>query len=50
METFIHKENVERFRKLLERATDEDQRAKIRQLLVEEEAKDVPPKITPPGR
>lgn len=42
MERFIHNENIRLYRKLLEEEKNEDKRAVIRNLLAEEEAKDVP--------
>jgi hypothetical protein len=42
MERFIHNENLRRYRKLLEEEQNEDKRNTIRELLAEEEAKDVP--------
>ncbi|WP_186294215.1 hypothetical protein [Bradyrhizobium guangdongense] len=47
MERYIHNENIRRYRRLLEEETNEDKRALIRQLLAEEEARDVP--ATPGG-
>jgi hypothetical protein len=42
---FVHKQNIERYRKLLlEETTDEVRRLQILQLLAEEEAKDQPPR------
>ena len=48
MECFEHRQNTSRFRDLLLRVTDTDQRQQIHQLLAEEEAKAVPRKLTPP--
>ena len=39
MDRFIRAENVKRYRKLLERVTDEEHRKHIKRLLVEEERK-----------
>ncbi len=43
MERFIHRQNLERYRKLLTQVTDERQRRQILKLIAEEEAKDEPP-------
>ena len=43
MERFIHRENLERFRRLLQLATDEGQRRQLKKLIAEEEAKEPPP-------
>ena len=40
MERFIHRQNLERYRDLLARITDEAQRQQILKLIAEEEAKD----------
>ena len=47
LDSFIHQQNLERFRRLLAQSTDESQRAQIRKLLAEEEAKDLrdPPSL-----
>jgi len=42
-EKFVHKQNIERYRKLLLETTDEVRRQQILKLLAEEEAKDAPP-------
>ena len=51
MERYIHDENIRRSRKLLEGETDETKRDRIRRLLTEEEAKQIPgrsdAKLTP---
>jgi hypothetical protein len=47
MDDFIHQANLTRFRALLERATDEVQRAQLLRLISEEEAKVIPPPTTP---
>lgn len=39
MERFIHRQNIEHYRKLLAEATDEAQRRVLLKLLAEEEAK-----------
>ncbi len=39
MDRFIQNENIQRYRKLLERATDESQRQQLLKLLSEEEMK-----------
>jgi rubrerythrin len=39
MDRFIQSENIQRYRKLLERATDESQRQQLLKLLSEEEMK-----------
>jgi hypothetical protein len=41
MECFIRRENIKRFRKLLLEATDDAERRRIQQLLIEEEQKRV---------
>jgi hypothetical protein len=40
MDQFIHRENLERFRRLLAQTTDEAQRRQLEKLIAEEEAKD----------
>ena len=40
MDSFIHRENMERFRRLLAETKDEAQRRQILKLLAEEERKD----------
>lgn len=42
MEKFIHRENIERYRKLLAQTTDETERRMIEKLLAEEEAHQLP--------
>jgi hypothetical protein len=42
MERFIHRQNIEHYRKLLAQTTDEAQRCMLLKLLAEEEAKDPP--------
>lgn len=39
MEKFVHTQNLERYRALLARVTDEEQRTQIKHLMAEEEAK-----------
>jgi hypothetical protein len=39
MHRFIHRENIKHYKKLLERAMDENERRRILKLLAEEEAK-----------
>ena len=41
MERFVHRQNIERFRRLLAETVDEAERRRILKLLAEEEAKDV---------
>ena len=48
MESFEHRQNTSRFRDLLLRVTDADQRQQIQQLLAEEETKALPPRLGPP--
>ena len=48
MDIFVHRQNTSRFRDLLFRVTDTDQRQQIRRLLEEEEAKAIPRKLGPP--
>jgi len=48
MESFEHRENTSRFRDLLLRVTDTEQRQQIQQLLTEKEAKALPPRLGPP--
>lgn len=43
MDRFVHRANLEHFRRLLAQTTDETQRRKIEKLIAEEEAKDAPP-------
>jgi hypothetical protein len=47
LDSFIHQQNLERFRRLLAQSTDDKQRQQIRKLLAEEEAKDLhdPPAV-----
>ena len=40
MERFVHRANIERYRRLLALASDEAERQRITKLLAEEEAKD----------
>ena len=48
MEKFIHRQNLEHYRKLLPETTDEVKLQTIRKLLAEEEAKDrLSPEIPP---
>lgn len=42
MDRYVHNENIRRYRELLEQETDEEKRNKIRKLLAEEEARDIP--------
>ena len=48
MDIFVHRQNTSRFRDLLLRVTDTDQRQQIHKLLAEEEAKALPRKLGPP--
>ena len=48
MESFEHRQTTSRFRDLLLRVTDTDQRQQIQQLLAEEEVKALPPRLGPP--
>jgi hypothetical protein len=43
MDRFVHRANLEHFRRLLTQTTDEAQRRKLEKLIAEEEAKDAPP-------
>ena len=43
MERFVHRANLEHFRRLLAQTTDEAQRRKLEKLIAEEEAKDAQP-------
>ncbi len=43
MEKFVHRHNLEHFRKLLAEATDDAQRQRLAELLAEEEAKEEDP-------
>jgi hypothetical protein len=43
MDRFVHRQNLERYRKQLEETRDEGQRKMLLQLLADEEAKDSPP-------
>ena len=42
---FVHRQNLDHFRKQLAQSTDETQRHQILKLLAEEEAKDPPPSV-----
>jgi hypothetical protein len=42
MDRFVHRRNLERFRKQIEETNDEDQRKTLLKLLADEEAKDRP--------
>jgi hypothetical protein len=48
MEEFIHRRNLERFRELIEGATNEAQRKTIERLIAEEVAWSLEAKSTPP--
>jgi hypothetical protein len=48
MESFELRKNTSRFRDLLLRVTDTDQRQQIQQLLAEEEVKALAPRLGPP--
>ena len=48
MEEFVHRKNLERYRELLTRVTDEKQRRQIEHLLNEEVVKDPPVEIAAP--
>jgi hypothetical protein len=41
MDRFIHRQNLQHYRKLLSQTTDEAQRVQLLKLLAEEEAKDL---------
>jgi hypothetical protein len=43
MDRFVRKENIKRYRRLLETTIDKVERERILKLLAEEEAKDPPP-------
>ena len=45
MEKFVHDENLKRFRNLLDKVTNEEQRKQILHLLAEEEARVGPIKL-----
>ena len=45
MERFIHRENLEHYRKLLAETADDERRQQILRLLAEEEAKELQPKV-----
>jgi hypothetical protein len=49
MQSFIHRKNLEHFRKLLAETTDEAERRTLLQLLTEEKAKDKAPAKAPNG-
>ncbi|WP_164488355.1 hypothetical protein [Pseudolabrys sp. Root1462] len=40
MDKFVHRANLERFRRLLAQTTDEERRRQLERLIAEEEAKD----------
>lgn len=44
MQNFIHRKNLENYRKLLTETRDESERERLLKLLAEEKAKDPPPK------
>jgi hypothetical protein len=44
MRSFIHRKNLENYRRQLAESKDEAQLAQLRRLLAEEEAKDAPPR------
>ena len=46
MKDFIHRKNLERYRAMLHRVTDEEQREQIKRLIAEEEAIDHRPQTT----
>jgi hypothetical protein len=46
MQRFIHLENIRHYKQLLERTTDEAERARILKLMAEEEAKERAPEQT----
>ena len=48
MEKFVREQNLQRFRDLLLRVTDQGQRQQINRLIAEEEAKDRPFRLEPP--
>jgi hypothetical protein len=50
MEKFIHRQNLEHYRKLLAETTDEVKRQTLRKLLAEEEAKDRVAPEKPPAK
>lgn len=43
MERFVHRANLEHFRRLLSQTSDEATRRQLEKLIAEEEAKDAPP-------
>ena len=43
MDRFVHRANLERFRRLLTQTTDETRRQQLERLIAEEEAKEDPP-------
>lgn len=47
MENFVRRQNIERYRSLLEREPGPAERARLQQLLDEELAKDAPPRSRP---
>jgi len=50
MQSFIHRKNLEIFRKRLAEAQDESERSQFRKLLAEEEAKEPPVPRRPDDR
>ena len=53
MDRFVHRQNLERFRRMLETETDESRRKAIMSLLAEEEAQDGGAPVAPapkPGK
>jgi hypothetical protein len=49
MQSFVHRKNLEHFRKLLAQTTDEVERRTLLKLLSEERAKDKAPTKAPDG-
>ena len=49
MQSFVHRKNLEHFRKLLAQTTDEAERRTVLKLLAEEKAKDKAPTKAPNG-
>ena len=49
MQSFIHRKNLEHYRKLIAQTTNDEDRQTLLKLLADEEAKDKPPRGAPNG-
>ena len=50
MQSFIHRKNLENYRRLLEQTTDEEERQVLSKLIEEEETKNAPLKASKRGK